>query len=164
MRPVLVRAAVVAALVAILGCAAEARTDRSVVVPSASPTTVDVAMADFVAAADAVCTATFPKVEALADPDGEGGQKPLGLGQVVREWAEDLAAVVAPHSVAAAWADAMELIRQSGVALEEAERLAATGAGDGGGAAQSEALWSLQAQAAEILLELNLPFRVCSFT
>ena len=53
-------------------------------------------MSEFVVAAEAVCIATSPKVAALGDPDSVGGQKQLGLGKVVREWAEELAAITAP--------------------------------------------------------------------
>ena len=40
-------------------------------------------LTEFAAAADAVCIATVPKVNALEDPDGVGGNKALGLGRVV---------------------------------------------------------------------------------
>ncbi len=133
---------------------------------AASTTTTTVAttpMDDFVAAADAICAATFPKVLALPDPDGVGGQKQLGLGTVVREWAEDLADIDEPPDIAADWAEATELLRMSGVKLEEAEQSAARGDSAASGAAQSEALWSLQPQAAEIIIALDIPFRVCTF-
>ena len=121
------------------------------------------AMADFVAAADAICAATYPKVLALPDSDGVGGQKQLGLGTVVREWAEGLESLAAPPDIAADWAEATELLRRSGVKLEEAEQLAASGDDAASGAAQSEALWNLQAQAAEIIIALDIPFHVCLF-
>lgn len=129
---------------------------------TSSSAPVELSITEFAAAADAICIAVFPKVAALADPDGEGGQKPLGLGTVVRVWAEELAALAGPAEIAAAWAEATELLRQSGVKLEESEQLAATGdaaAGD----AQSEALWDLQSRASEIILGLEIPFRACSF-
>jgi hypothetical protein len=119
-----------------------------------------ISLTEFAAAADAVCIAIFPKVDALEDPDGEGGNKPLGLGRVVRGWADDLAAITAPDAIADDWVKATALLRRSGVRLEDAERLA----GDGdprSGAAQSEALWSLQPRAAKIIAGLEIPFKAC---
>ena len=85
----------------------------------------------------------------------------MGLGVVVRQWAEDLAALTPPESIAADWAKAMRLIRRSGIRLEDAERLAAAGDAAGSGAAQSEALWSLQPAGAEIISKLGVPFKAC---
>ena len=118
-------------------------------------------LSEFAATADAVCIGNFSKVNALRDPDGGGGNKPLGLGRVVREWADDLAAITAPDAFADEWAKATRLLRRSGVRLSDAERLAAEGDATGSGAAQSEALWSLQPQAAEIIARLEIPFRAC---
>ena len=117
--------------------------------------------AEFAAAADAVCIATFPKVNALQDPDGVGGNKQLGLGRVVRDWADGLAAITPPDAIADDWAKATGLLRRSGVRLDDAERLAAEGDAAGSGAAQSEALWSLQPRAAEIISGLGIPFKAC---
>jgi hypothetical protein len=126
-----------------------------------STTTGSRSLAEFAAAADAVCIATFPKVNALPDPDGVGGNKQLGLGRVVRDWADGLAAITPPDAIADDWAKATGLLRRSGVRLDDAERLAAEGAAAGSGAAHSEALWSLQARAAEIISELGIPFKAC---
>ncbi len=158
--------AVLAASLLVSSCGTSASTHATVASTTTTTTTTTTAaslMADFVAAADAICAATFPKVLALSDPDGVGGQKQLGLGTVVREWVEELAGLTAPPEIAADWAEATELLRMSGVKLEEAEQLAASGDSDASGAAQSEALWALQAQAAEIILALHIPFHVCSF-
>ncbi len=143
--------------------AASTSTSTSITTSSTTTTIAPTAMADFVTAADAICAATWPKVLALTDPDGVGGQKQLGLGTVVREWAEALAGLVAPPDIAADWAEATELLRRSGVKLEEAEQLAASGDSGASGAAQSEALWSLQPSAAEMIIALHIPFRVCTF-
>lgn len=130
---------------------------------STTTTTAHTLLSDFIAAADAACVATFPRMMALSDPDGDGGQKQLGLGTVVREWAEELASITAPDEIADEWAAAVELLRQSGVKLEESEQLYA--AGDPGyEAAQSEALWDLQPRASEIILALEIPFLACSFS
>lgn len=64
--------------------------------------------------------------------------------------------------IAADWAEATELLRLSGVKLEESERLEAAGDPDAG-AAQDEALWSLQAKASELIVALKIPFQACSF-
>ena len=119
-------------------------------------------MKKFAAAADAACYRSALKVNALPDPDGEGGgQKQLGLGPVVITWADELAAIPAPEAIAAKWTEATGLLRQSGVRLQDAEDLANAGDLEGSGAAQSEALWSLQPQAAEIIAALHAPFKAC---
>lgn len=146
----------------------DATTSTTSITPTTSATTsttiAEVTMAAFAAAADATCAEVFPKVMALEDSDGVGGQKQIGLGQVVREWAEQLAALTAPSDIAVAWAEATNLLRQSGVKLEESEAIALeTGDPNAGGPAQSEALWDLQPRAAEIILELDIPFLVCTF-
>lgn len=132
----------------------------STTIPVTSTTARKVSPAEFAAAADAVCIRTWTKVNALKDPDGVGGNKQLGLGRVVRGWADELAAIKPPDAIAGDWAKATGLLRRSGVRLEDAERLAA--AGDAAsGAAQSEALWSLQPAAAEIIGKLGVPFKAC---
>lgn len=128
----------------------------------ATPSTIldGAAMAEFAEAADKVCTANWAKTAALVDPDGDGGDKPVGLGGVVRQWADDLAAIVPPSAIAADWAKATDLLRHSGVRLDDAERFAAVGdprAED----AQNEALWELQPAAAEIIAGLGVPFKAC---
>src|SRR5207245_11749019 len=100
-------------------------------------------LAEFAAAADAVCVRTSANVNALQDPDGVGGNKQSGLGRVVRGWADELAALTAPAAIADDWVKATDLLRRSGTRLDDAERLAAEGDAAGSGAAQSEALWSL---------------------
>ena len=128
---------------------------------STSTTTGRLSLAAFAAEADAACLRTFVKVNALPDPDGQGGQKKPGLGRVVVSWADELAAIQPPEAVAAKWTKAMGLLRQSGVRLQDAERLAAAGDTDGSNAAQDEALWTLQPQAAEIVAALKAPFQLC---
>jgi hypothetical protein len=129
---------------------------------STTSTTVrKVSPGEFAAAADAVCARTSTKVNALPDPDGVGGNKQLGLGRVVRGWADELAAITPPGAIAGDWAKATGLLRRSGTRLEDAERLAAAGDAAGSGAAQSEALWSLQPAAAEIIGKLGVPFTIC---
>jgi hypothetical protein len=118
-------------------------------------------LAEFAAAADAVCVGTSAKVNALHDPDGVGGHKQLGLGRVVRGWADELAALTAPAAIANDWMKATDLLRRSGTRLDDAERLAAAGDSAGSGAAQSEALWSLQPAAGEIIGKLGAPFKAC---
>ncbi|MEQ1873517.1 MAG: hypothetical protein ABL953_07305 [Ilumatobacteraceae bacterium] len=145
------------------GCGTGTSTSSASVAPAVSSTSsAPVTMDEFVAAADAACVLTWTKVAALDDPDGVGGQKQLGLGTIVREWAETLAAITAPLDIAADWAEAMELLRLSGVKLEESERLEAAG-DPAAGEAQSEALWSLQAEASELIVALDIPFQACSF-
>ncbi len=137
---------------------ATSRTQATGTTPS---TTLDpVTVAEFAEAADTVCVANWAKTAALVDPDGDGGEKPLGLGGVVRQWADDLAAIVPPSAIAADWAKATDLLRRSGVRLDDAERLAAVG-DPRSGDAQSEALWELQPAAAEIIAGLGVPFKAC---
>jgi hypothetical protein len=139
-------------------------TSSSSVVTTSSTTSTTVrkmSLADFAAAADAVCVRTSVKVNALQDPDGVGGNKQLGLGRVVRVWADELAAITAPPAVAKDWVKATELLRRSGTRLDDAERLAGAGDAAGSGAAQSEALWSMQPAVAEIIGRLGAPFKAC---
>jgi hypothetical protein len=136
-------------------------TDATQAAQAIPSTTVDRAlMAEFAAAADKVCIAHWAKTVALVDPDGDGGNKPVGLGRVVRKWADDLAAIVPPSAIAAEWAKATDLLRQSGVRLDDAERFAADG-DPRAESAQNEALWELQPAAAEILAGLGVPFEAC---
>jgi hypothetical protein len=154
---------VVAALVIVAcgsGDATPARHSSATSSSSSSTPGRKVSLTEFAAAADKVCIATWSKVSALEDPDGNGGNKPLGLGRVVRQWADALAAITPPATMASEWAKAMGLLRRSGVRLEDAERLAAEG-DPRSGAAQSEALWSLQPAAAEIVAGLGVPFKAC---
>jgi hypothetical protein len=108
-----------------------------------------------------VCIRTSVKVNALENRDGPGGNKKLGLGRVVRAWADELAALTPPDAIAADWVKATDLLRRSGTRLQDAERLAAAGDAAGSGAAQSEALWALQPAAAEIIGRLGAPFKAC---
>ena len=113
-------------------------------------------------AADAACIRTSVKVNVLPDADGEGGgQKQLGLGPVVIGWADELAAINPPEAIATRWTKATGLLRQSGIRLQDAEELATAGDAEGSDAAQSEALWELQAQAAGIIAGRGAPFKVC---
>ncbi len=117
-------------------------------------------MAEFAEAADKVCIANWAKMAALVDPDGDGGNKPVGLGGRVRQWADDLAAIVPPSAIATEWAKATDLLRRSGVRLDDAERFAAVG-DPRAESAQDEALWELQPAAAEIITGLGVPFTAC---
>ena len=139
-----------------------AASSSSVATTTTTPTTVrKISLTEFAAAADAVCVRTSVKVNALQDPDGVGGHKQSGLGRVVRGWADELAAIPAPAAVAVEWVKATDLLRRSGTRLDDAEGLAAAGDAAGSGAAQSEALWSLQPAAAEIIVRLGVPFKAC---
>jgi hypothetical protein len=146
------------ATAALLGTGCGRADQRSAPV-SSSP--AELSLSEFAAAADAACIRSAVKVNALQDPDGVGGKKQLGLGLVVITWADELAAIHPPEELAARWTTATELLRRSGVRLQDAEELAAAGDLEGSGAAQSEALWSLQPEAAEIIAGLAAPFEVC---
>jgi hypothetical protein len=115
----------------------------------------------FAAKVDAACVRSWVRVGALEDPDGVGGQKPLGLGAAMETWVADMAEVDAPNAIAHEWERALKLLRRAGTRLADAERLAAQGRADASGAAQSEALWSLEARAAKIIAKLHVPFRAC---
>jgi hypothetical protein len=118
-------------------------------------------LAAFADKVDVACVRSAGRVMELDDPDGVGGEKPLGLGAVMQTWVADMARVVAPPSIAADWRRALRLLRRAGERLDDAERLAAQGRGAESGEAQSEALWSLEARAAKIIAKLRIPFRIC---
>ncbi len=115
----------------------------------------------FAAAADNICRATAPKIAALSDPDGEGGQKQSGIGAVVEQWGEELGALEAPANIAGRWAEATGLLAESGRKLTESEGLAAAGDAKGSENAQNQALFELQSKAAEIVAGLGIPFEGC---
>ena len=115
----------------------------------------------FAAAADKICLATAPKIAALSDPDGEGGQKQTGIGAVVEQWGEELGALEAPAEIADQWAEATGLLAGSGRKLTEAEELAAAGDAKRSENAQNQALFELQAKAAEIASGLGVAFQGC---
>lgn len=115
----------------------------------------------FAAAADKICLATAPKIAALSDSDGEGGQKQTGIGVVVEQWGEELGALEAPAEIADQWAEATGLLAGSGRKLTEAEELAAAGDPKGSENAQNQALFELQPKAAEIASGLGVPFQGC---
>jgi hypothetical protein len=139
----------------------DAESSRSTTTTAAASTTsLSTSMATFVAAADEICLAAAPKVMALSDPDGVGGEKALGLGTVVQDWADELAALTPPEDIAEDWSKAIALLHKSGVRLNDSERYAAAG-DPRSGEAQSEALWGLQAEAGEIILGLKVPFKAC---
>jgi hypothetical protein len=110
---------------------------------------------------DVTCLRSAARVMQLDDPDGVGGEKPLGLGSAMQVWVADMARVAAPESIAPAWRRALSLLRRAGRRLDDAERLAAQGRAEESGNAQGEALWSLEARAAKIIARLRIPFRVC---
>lgn len=118
-------------------------------------------LAAFAARADDVCARMPARFERLTDPDGDGGQKPLGLGRVVEEVFTELGAVRPPAPHAAVWDDAMDLLVQSGRMLSKAEELAAAGDDAGSENAQTEALFQLQSQANELIAQIGAPFKVC---
>lgn len=109
--------------------------------------------AEFIAAADRICADVASRFVELDDPDGEGGAKPIGLGGFVRDWATELRTLTAPASVADDWLAALDLLEESADKLDQAE------AGDV--AAQSEALFDLQARAQQHIDAMGVPFEVC---
>jgi hypothetical protein len=118
-------------------------------------------LAAFADKVDVACLRSAGRVMELDDPDGVGGQKPLGLGAAMQTWVADMARVDPPTSIATRWRRALRLLRTAAQRLEEAERLAAQGRAAESGNAQSEALWSLEARAAKIINKLRIPFRIC---
>jgi hypothetical protein len=118
-------------------------------------------MAAFADKVDVACVRSAVNVSQLDDPDGNGGQKPLGLGAAMQAWVADMARVVAPRSIATDWRHALRLLRRAGQRLEDAERFAADGRAEESGKAQSEALWSLEPRATKIITRLRIPFRFC---
>lgn len=130
---------------------------------SATTTTkaADPALMAFADDADAVCAQMPPRFERLSDPDGAGGQKPLGLGRVVEEAFTELGRVRPPAEHADRWDEAIGLLVESGRVLTEAEELAAAGDGAASGAAQDRALFELQPAAHELLDRIDAPFGVC---
>jgi len=118
-------------------------------------------LAAFADEADAVCAQMVPRFQQLRDPDGEGGQKPLGLGRLVEEGFTELGRVRPPDEYAARWDEAIGLLVESGRVLTEAEELAADGAEAASEAAQSRALFDLQPSAHELVEQIDAPFGVC---
>ena len=133
--------------------------DESEIVEAPKVTTTE--FVAFAAAADKICLATAPKIAALSDPDGEGGQKQTGIGVVVEQWGEELGALEAPAEIADQWAEVTGLLAGSGRKLTEAEELAAAGDPKGSENAQNQALFELQPKAAEIASGLGVPFQGC---
>lgn len=115
----------------------------------------------FAAEADLVCSGMTERFKGLTDPDGEGGQKPIGLGRVVSEVFAELGAVRPPADHSATWDQAIGLLIDSGRRLTESEELAAAGNEAASEAAQSEALFELQPKAHELITEIGAPFKVC---
>jgi hypothetical protein len=118
-------------------------------------------LASFADKVDVACLRSAANVAQLDDPDGNGGQKPLGLGTAMQTWVADMARVAAPRSIAADWKRGLRLLRRAGERLEDAERFAADGRAEESGKAQSEALWSLEPRAMKIITKLRIPFRIC---
>jgi hypothetical protein len=118
-------------------------------------------LAAFADEVDVACLRSAARVMQLDDPDGAGGQKPLGLGAAMRSWVSDMGRVVAPPTIATDWRRALRLLRRAGQRLDDAERLAAEGRARESGAAQNEALWSLEPRAVKIIAKLRVPFRIC---
>lgn len=128
---------------------------------SATAPAADRALVVFADEADAVCAQMPPRFEQLSDPDGEGGQKPLGLGRVVEEVFAELGRVRPPAEHADRWDEAIGLLVESGRVLTEAEELAAASDDAASGAAQNRALFELQPAAHELLDQIDAPFDVC---
>jgi hypothetical protein len=118
-------------------------------------------LASFADVVDVACLRSGARVVRLEDPDGVGGQKPLGLGGAMQTWVADMSRVVAPPSIAKDWRRALTLLRRAGQRLDDAERLAAEGRARESGAAQNEAPWSLEPRAVKIIAKLRIPFRIC---
>lgn len=116
-------------------------------------TRAELPQAEFVAAADRICAEVASRFDELDDPDGEGGAKPIGLGGFVRNWVIELRTLAAPGAVADDWRAALDLLEESADKLDQAE------AGDE--AAQSEALFDLQARAQQHIDAMGVPFEVC---
>lgn len=136
----------------------DAPTDEST--PSTSAST-DAALTRFAAEADDVCRRHLPRFEALDDPDGDGGQKPLGLGREVESLFTELGTVRPPAPYAAAWDEAIALLVESGELLVQAEARAAAGDTAAAGELQSEALFDRQPRAHELIDPLGAPFEAC---
>lgn len=129
-------------------------------IPSTSAST-DPALTRFAAEADEVCRSHLPRFEALEDPDGDGGQKPLGLGREVESLFRELGAVRPPARHAAAWDEGIALLVESGRLLAQAEERAAAGDTAAADELQSEALFDRQPRAHELIDALNAPFNAC---
>jgi len=121
--------------------------------PSAGGTRTPLSEAEFVTQADRICAEVASQFGELADPDGEGGASPLGLGGFFRDWVAQLRALEPPPAVADDWHSALDLLDQSADKLDDAE------AGDED--AQSEALFDLQPRAHEHIDAMDVPFNVC---
>lgn len=108
-----------------------------------------------------MCESFIPRFAALSDPDGEGGMKPLGTGELMQEGFAELRQVRPPQRYAEAWDEAMDTLIEAGEQLAEAERLGLAGEAAASGEAQSRALFDLEARAHEFLGTIPAPFTVC---
>ena len=121
----------------------------------------DPALTQFAADADAVCRSHLSRFEALHDPDGDGGQKPLGLGREVEALFAELGTVRPPARYASAWDDGIALLVESGRLLIQAEERAAAGDTAAADDLQSQALFDHQPRAHELIDPIGAPFKVC---
>jgi hypothetical protein len=138
------------------GCGDDGSSAAAEPSPSAPETTAPPAplsRAEFVTQADAICLETSSHFSELEDPDGVGGAKPLGLGAFMRDWVDDLRTLTPPTAVAEDWTAGLDLVVEAADALDRAE--------NGDPEAQSEALWSLEAQAQQRFIATGLPFHFC---
>lgn len=123
------RAGALVGLILVLGACTGGADPRSALSPE-----------DFVRRANQICAETFARFEAEL-PEPVGGAKPVGLGTFMREWITDLRTLEPPASAERHWERGLDLLEESTHALDAAEQ--------GDPDAQSEALWVLQARAAE---------------
>ena len=127
----------------------------------ATTTTVDPELRAFATDADAVCASLVPRFGELRDPDGDGGLKPLGTGQLMQEGFTELGKVRPPEEYAATWDQAIKLLVDAGRKLAESEQLAAAGDTAASDRAQSDALFRLEPEAGALIAQIDAPFEVC---
>lgn len=115
--------------------------------------------AEFIRQADALCEARAERFGELEDPDGEGGAKPLGLGDFVIDWAQELQALEPPPADARVMERALAHLERSGELLNESEAADRDGESDAAESAQSEALFVEQPKAQKLIGDYG--FHVC---
>lgn len=110
-------------------------------------------------AADAVCLSYLPRFESL--PTGDDPSRPLGMGALMRDVADELAALPAPPEVADDLASALEAFGALGDLHAEAEALAAAGDLEAAGEVDGEASWERSPAVMQQIASLGVPFEVC---
>ena len=143
------------------GCGGDDRKASSNASSSSTSESSDPALTQFAAQADGVCRSHLPRFEALEDPDGDGGQKPLGLGREVESLFTELGTVRPPAQYAAAWDQGIALLVESGRLLIQAEERAAAGDTAAADDLQSKALFDRQPRAHELIDPIGAPFKAC---